>query len=96
MTKQFWIYILARRKRGTIYVGLTSDLLRRVWEHRTQAAPGYTARYGIDRLVWFEQHPDFASAVEREKRLKRWRRAWKYDLIETDNPDWRDLYDDSL
>ena len=96
MEKVFWVYILARRKRGTLYVGLTSDIVRRAWEHRNHALPGYTARYGIDRLVWCEQHPEFASAVEREKKIKRWRRAWKYALIETENPDWRDLYEDLL
>jgi putative endonuclease len=88
----FFVYLLASRPRGTLYVGMTDDLLRRVWEHKTKAVPGFTAKYGVDRLVWFEAHETLESALLREKRIKDWKRAWKIQLLERDNPHWVDLY----
>ncbi len=92
----YFVYILANRKEGTIYVGITSDIIRRCYEHKTKADDGFTAEYNVDRLVYFEQHSDVLEAIAREKKLKRWRRKWKIELIERGNPDWRDLYDDLL
>ena len=88
------VYILASRRNGTLYVGLTTDLARRVFEHRTHAVPGFTQRHRVERLVYVEFHDAVADAMLREKQLKRWKRAWKLALIERDNPQWRDLYDD--
>jgi putative endonuclease len=88
-----YVYILASERNGTLYVGVTSDLIRRVWEHREGAVPGFTSKYGVKSLVWFEQHDDIESAIRREKAIKKWRRAWKLSLIEETNPDWRDLYE---
>ncbi|MBT6136084.1 MAG: GIY-YIG nuclease family protein [Rhodospirillaceae bacterium] len=85
-------YILASRKRGALYVGSTTDLVRRIYEHRTGVLPGFTDKYGIDRLVWFEHWEIVAEAAVRERRIKRWRRGWKEELIEADNPTWRDLW----
>jgi putative endonuclease len=89
----YYVYILASRRDGAIYVGITSDLVRRVYEHRTKAVRGFTAKYNITQLVWFEVYDDPVSAISREKELKKWKRAWKTKLIEKDNPDWKDLYD---
>ncbi len=89
----YYVYLLASGKYGTLYVGVTSDLVRRVYEHKTKAVPGFTSKYGVDWLVWFECYDDPMSAITREKELKKWRRDWKISLIERDNPDWRDLYD---
>ncbi len=88
----YHVYLLASRRYGTLYLGVTNDLVRRVWEHKTKLLPGFTARYGIDRLVWFEPYSDVTAAIAREKQIKKWRRDWKVALIETENPDWRDLY----
>ena len=88
----FFVYLLASRPLGTLYVGMTDDLLRRVCEHKTKAVPGFTAKYGVDRLVWFEAHETLESALLREKRIKDWKRAWKIQLLERDNPHWVDLY----
>ncbi len=88
----WFVYILASRPHGTLYVGVTNDLLRRVWEHRNAEVPGFTKRYRVHRLVWFEAHDSIEAAIRREKRLKRYRRAWKIALIEAMNPGWRDLY----
>ena len=79
---------------GCLYIGVTGDLVRRVWEHRSGAVPGFTRRYGVDRLVWFEVFDDASAAIQREKTLKQWLRAWKIALIERNNPTWRDLYND--
>ena len=87
-----YVYILASRRYGTLYVGVTSDLVGRVHQHRTDAVPGFTRRYGVHRLVWFEAFGDITSAITREKQIKRWRRDWKIELIEGVNPDWNDLY----
>ena len=88
----FYVYLLASRRHGTLYLGITNDLLRRVHEHKSRATPAFTTRYGIDRLVWFETHDDPADAIGREKAFKKWRRDWKIRLIEEQNPEWRDLY----
>jgi len=88
-----YVYILASARNGTLYVGVTNDLLRRVYEHREGTTPGFTARYGVKRLVWYETHGDVVEAIAREKSIKRWRRAWKMALIEKDNPQWLDLWD---
>jgi putative endonuclease len=88
----FYVYLLASRPYGTLYVGTTSDLARRVWEHKNKVVPGFTRRYGVDQLVWFEAHQSADEVLRREKRLKEWRRDWKTNLIERDNPHWVDLY----
>jgi putative endonuclease len=86
--------MLASDRNGTIYTGVTSDLIKRVWQHRNDFVPGFSNKYRVHRLVWFEQHPTMISAIAREKAIKKWRRAWKLELIETENPRWRDLYED--
>ncbi len=86
------VYILAGRRNGTLYVGVTSDLVKRVWEHKNNASEGFTKKYRVHRLVYFELHDDMVGAIMREKRLKKWNRAWKLALIEKGNPEWRDLY----
>lgn len=93
MAKTFYVYILASKPRGTLYVGVTSDLMRRIWEHRTGVLPGFTSEYKVTKLVWYEQHDTAASAIHREKRLKKWKREWKIELIENANLDWDDLYE---
>src|SRR5260370_41100879 len=90
--KVFFGYLLSSAVRRTLYVGVSSDLVNRIWEHKTKAVPGFTARYGIDRLVWFEAHENAESAIRREKQIKEWKRDWKMNLIERDNPHWIDLY----
>ena len=91
MRDLFYVYILATRKNGPIYVGVTNDLHRRVFEHKTHVIKGFTAKYNVDRLVYFEVFESIEAAIAREKKLKRWRREWKVALIERENPDWRDL-----
>ena len=85
------VYILANRYRGTMYTGVTSDLLSRVVQHRDNSLGGFTSRYGVKRLVWFERHENIEAAIRREKTIKRWPRQWKFNTIEPANPDWRDL-----
>ena len=94
MTKAGYVYILASKKDGVLYVGVTSDLAGRIWEHKNDAAPGFTKRYGVKTLVWYDHFDRIADAIDEEKRIKRWRREWKIQLIEERNPDWRDLYDE--
>ncbi len=89
--RQPCVYILASGNHGTLYIGVTSNLVGRLWQHRTNALPGFTARYHVDRLVRFELFADLERAIAREKQLKRWHRQWKINLIEADNPDWHDL-----
>lgn len=89
----FFTYILASDRNGTLYVGSTDDLMRRVGEHKTKMFDGYTAHYGVDRLVWYETHATREDAFAKERRVKKWNRAWKLRMIEAINPDWRDLYD---
>lgn len=86
------VYILASAPRGTLYIGVTSDPVKRVWQHRNDEAEGFTRRCRIHDLVWFEQHATMASAIERERSLKAWKRAWKIELVETSNADWHDMY----
>jgi putative endonuclease len=88
----YYVYILASRIGGTIYIGVTNDLVRPVFEHRSKATAGFTKRYGVVRLVYYEQYDDIENANRREKRLKQWNRAWKVRLIEEKNPNWTDLY----
>ena len=88
----YYVYILASRIGGTLYVGVTSDLVRRIYEHRTKAVKGFTSRYGITRLVYFDVFGDVEAAILREKQLKKWERAWKIRLIEERNPNWADLF----
>ncbi|UWQ22081.1 GIY-YIG nuclease family protein [Jannaschia sp. W003] len=89
-----FVYLMTNRPDGTLYVGVTVDLVRRVWEHRTHAAPGFTDRYNLERLVWFERHAGPEAAIRREKAIKHWRRAWKVALIRERNPGWRDLWEE--
>jgi len=89
----YYVYILASRRDGAIYVGITNDLVRRVYEHRMKAVPGFTSRYNITQLVWFEAYDDPISAITREKELKKRKRDWKVQLIEAENPQWLDLYE---
>jgi putative endonuclease len=90
--RRFYVYILASRIGGTLYIGVTNDLIRRIHQHRTSAVDGFTKRYGVARLVYFEQFDDVENAIQREKRLKKWNRVWKIRLIEELNPNWDDLY----
>jgi putative endonuclease len=90
--RSYWVYILASRIGGTLYVGVTRDLIRRVYEHKMGLADGFTKKYGVHRLVYFEQYSDIEAAIVREKRLKKWNRSWKIQLIEEKNPNWDDLY----
>jgi putative endonuclease len=87
------VYMLASRRNGTLYIGVTSDLPGRIWEHREAKGSAFTSKYGVFTLVWFEMHATMDAAIAREKQLKNWRRAWKIALIEQDNPSWRDLYE---
>ena len=90
--RSYWVYMLASGVGGTLYIGVTNDLVRRVHEHRTDCVDGFTAKYAVHRLVYFEEFSDIENAIRREKRLKKWNRAWKIALIEKDNPRWDDLY----
>lgn len=90
--KQAWVYIVASQRNGTLYIGVTSDLEGRVWQHKANKVSGFTQKYGCKTLVWYETHDDISSAIWREKCLKAWKRSWKLKLIEQDNPDWEDLY----
>ena len=90
--KQFFVYIMASRKHGTLYIGITSDLMRRMWEHKEGAVPGFTKRYKVNKLVHYEVFAEPTIAIQREKSLKRWPRDWKTNLVERDNPEWLDLY----
>jgi len=89
----YYVYILASRRNGTLYVGVTSDLVGRTWEHKNDLVEGFTKKHGVHILVWYEFHDDILTAIAREKRLKRWNRAWKLKLIEKENSGWNDLYD---
>ena len=94
MTDAYHVYIMASDRNGTIYIGVTNDLTRRVYEHREGQIGGFTKRYRVNRLVHYESYESVASAIQREKSLKRWPRKWKLELIEKDNPQWRDLYEE--
>ncbi len=92
----FYVYILASGRNGTLYIGMTDDLARRIWQHRIGAVPGFTKTYGVTMLVWYEVHETRESAFARERQLKKWNRVWKLEVIEKMNPAWRDLWDDLL
>jgi putative endonuclease len=90
----YFVYIVTNKPRGTLYVGMTSDLVRRAHEHREGIIPGFTKRYGLKQLVYFERYDAPATAIQREKSIKHWSRTWKLDLVNSSNPQWRDLYND--
>jgi putative endonuclease len=96
MAKQPCVYLMASRRNGTLYVGVTSDLMKRVWEHKNNLVEGFTKRYGIHLLVWYELHPTMESAIQREKAMKEWKRSWKLEMIVKNNPEWLDLYPDLI
>jgi putative endonuclease len=88
----YWVYMLASKPYGTLYTGVTNNLVKRIWEHKESLFEGFTKKYGVKNLVWYEWHESIHAAIEREKRIKRWRRDWKIALIEDGNPRWSDLY----
>lgn len=90
----YYIYIMASKRNGTLYIGITNDLIRSAYEHRNDLVEGFTKKYGVHKLVCYEQTNDIYSAIQRENRFKKWNRQWKIDLIEKVNPDWKDLYED--
>lgn len=92
MDKPSYVYILASHPYGTLYIGVTSDLLKRIWQHREAPVPSFTKKYAIKTLVWYETHTDIRAAITREKQLKKWNRDWKINLIQSANPTWCDLY----
>ena len=92
MNRQPAVYILANKRNGTLYVGVTSDLIKRIWEHKNNVVKGFTERYSVHQLVWYELHETMESAIRKEKMLKNWKRVWKLELIERSNPNWQDLY----
>ena len=91
-----YVYIVTNHKHGTLYIGVTSNLVQRVYQHRESLADGFSKQYGVKMLVWFEQHDTMESAIAREKAMKKWHRQWKINLIEAQNPEWRDLWDDII
>ena len=93
MCRQPAVYILASKRNGTLYIGVTSELAKRVWQHKNNVVDGFTKRYSVHQLVWYELHETMESAIEREKALKNWKRIWKLELIEHSNPGWQDLYE---
>ncbi len=92
MEKEFYVYIQASDRNGTLYVGVTSNLVQRAWQHKEKLVDGFTKTYEVEKLVWFEKHENAESAITREKRIKKWNREWKVRLIEETNPYWNDLY----
>ena len=94
MDKQFYVYILASKRNGTLYIGITSNPVQRIWQHKNKMVEGFTKKYNVNKLVYYEVHLNAESAIVREKQMKKWQRAWKIQLIEEKNPDWKDLYDD--
>ncbi len=94
VTRRPCVYILASRRNGTLYVGVTSDLVRRIWEHKTDAVDGFTKKYGVHLLVYYELHETMPDAILREKQMKKWNRVWKIEMIQRFNPQWQDLYND--
>ena len=93
MNKQFYVYILASKRNGTLYTGVTSNLVQRVWQHKNNVIEGFTKKYNVKFLVYYEAHDNAENAITREKQIKKWRRNWKLRLIEESNPHWKDLYD---
>ncbi len=96
MEKNYYVYILSSQKNSALYIGVTSDLIKRIWQHRQKLVKGFTEKYNINKLVYFEQFRDPENAIRREKRLKKYNRKWKIELIEKSNPDWKDLYEDII
>jgi putative endonuclease len=96
MERQPAVYVMASKPNGTLYIGVTGDLPKRVWEHKNESVDGFTKRYGVHRLVYCELHADMLSAIAREKQMKKWNRAWKLELIETQNPQWNDLSEEIM
>ena len=94
MEKYYYVYILASTKDGALYIGVTSNLIKRTYEHRNDTAASHASKYQIRRLIYFEQHQDINEAIKREKQMKAWKRQWKIELIEKSNPEWKDLYDE--
>ena len=94
--KSYFVYILASKKNGTFYIGVTDNLVKRVWQHKNKITEGFTYYYDVDKLVYFEQSNDVLSAITREKQFKKWNRDWKIRLIVEKNPDWKDLYNDII
>ena len=90
----FYVYMVASRRNGTLYTGMTDNLLQRIWQHKSNALPGFSKQYGVKMLVWYEQHDTREAALRRERQIKKWNRSWKLQLIERINPTWRDLYDE--
>ena len=96
MIEQPYVYILASKKHGTLYIGVTSNLVQRIWQHKNNIVMGFTGKYNVNTLVYYEQHGTMESAITREKQMKKWKRAWKIDLIEKENPQWKDLWEEIL
>jgi putative endonuclease len=96
MEKNFYVYILANKQNGPLYIGVTSDIIKRSWEHKNKLIEGFTEKHDINKLVYYEHFKDAEYAIQREKRLKKYNRKWKIDLIEKANPDWKDLYEDLI
>lgn len=94
--KTYYVYIMASKRNGTLYIGVTNDIFRRVYEHKNNLINGFTNKYGVHKLVYYEQFGEIELAIQREKRLKKWNRKWKLELIEKENPDWKDLYNELL
>lgn len=96
MDKHPCVYMLTNQRNGTLYTGVTSNLPKRIWEHKNKLVEGFTAKYALNKLVWYEAHETMTSAIEREKAMKFWKRRWKLEAIEAMNPDWRDLYEELI
>ena len=94
--KTYYVYIMTSNRNGTLYIGVTSNLPNRVWQHKNDVHEGFTKKYGVHRLVWYEATTDVAAAIQREKQMKKWRRKWKINLIEEENPNWNDFYEGIL
>ena len=94
--KSFYVYILTNKRNGTLYIGVTSDLTKRIWQHKEGVVDGFTKKYNLKKLVYYESHGNAENAIRREKRLKEWKRKWKINLIEDQNPEWEDLYENIL
>lgn len=94
LNRFYWVYIMASRRNGTLYIGVTNDIARRAWQHREGRVPGFTRKYGVKLLVHYEPFENISAAIHREDRLKKWKRRWKLELIEKSNPEWRDLYEE--
>ena len=95
-TKEYFVYLVASKKRGTLYTGITNNLIKRIYEHKKGVVEGFTKKYQVHQLVYFEKHIDVLEAISREKVIKKWRRKWKFNLIEQDNPHWIDLYSEII